>query len=247
MVILVALIVVGYLIFSLTRFQQTSKDEVCNSFVVNVEDSSDVAFIAKEEITKLVKQEKLYPVGMKMGEINTLKIRDAILSNKLIRSAEVYTTQSGDVVVNVTQRLPVFRVITAAGENYYIDNNRQKMPTSAHFTVDVPLATGVIKDSFAQEELFDFVRYLNKNPDWDAFVEQIVVTPNQKVEIVPRVGDFRIVLGSLDDYEKKFEKLTVFMKKGLQKVGWDRYSVINLSYGDQVVCTRRDSTATLVK
>jgi cell division protein FtsQ len=59
------------------------------------------------------------------------------------------------------------------------------------------------------------------------------------VELIPRAGDFRIVLGTLDDYEKKLRKFSVFVEKGLNVVGWNRYSVINLSYDKQVVCTKK--------
>ena len=43
--------------------------------------------------------------------------------------------------------------------------------------------------------------------------------------------------------KEKLEKLKVFYKEGLTKVGWDKYSVINLKYKGQVVCERKTAEA----
>ena len=64
---------------------------------------------------------------------------------------------------------------------------------------------------------------------------------DDKDEIImyPRVGDHKIILGKAQNIEEKFEKLKIFYRHGLEKVGWDRYSHINLKFENQVVCTKR--------
>jgi cell division protein FtsQ len=123
--------------------------------------------------------------------------------------------------------------------NFYVDKDRRIMPVSSSFAVYVPMATGEIDEEFARNDLFDFALFLHQNPDWDAWVEQIVVLPNRKVELIPRVGDFRIVMGNLDDYPAKLSKFVLFVEEGLNNVGWNRYSAISLKYDNQVVCTRK--------
>ncbi len=113
------------------------------------------------------------------------------------------------------------------------------MPVSPNFTVYVPLATGAVDEEYAQNELYDFAEFLNENPDWNAWVDQIVVKPNKDVELIPRAGDFRIVLGKLDNYSEKLARFALFIEKGLNVVGWNRYSEINLKYDNQVVCTKK--------
>lgn len=174
-----------------------------------------------------------------MSEVNTLEILDTILNNKMVKSAKVYTAKGGKVVVSIYQKEPVLRVISNSKGSFYIDSNRETMPVSSHYTVYVPVATGAIDEDFAQNELYDFVMYLNENPYWDAWVDQIVVKSNQDVELIPRVGDFRIAFGKLENYNEKFSRFALFIEKGLNVVGWNRYSVINLSFDNQVVCTRK--------
>ena len=47
------------------------------------------------------------------------------------------------------------------------------------------------------------------------------------------------------DIDKKFTKLLAFYKEGLNKVGWNNYSRINIAFENEVVCTRKDGVAPL--
>lgn len=239
LLVLSALVVVGYLFFSANYFRDSSKNRTCERFEIVVRDSARTGFVRAAEIEQLVKRYDLHPVGKRFSEINTLAIRDTILTNRLVESAEVYTTPSGSVVANIRQREPVLRVISDGKGSFYVDNDRQIMPVSSGFTVYVPLATGAIDEEFAQNELYDFAMFLHRNADWNAWIEHIVVKNNQEVELIPRAGDFRIVMGSLNDYPAKLAKFVRFVDEGLNVVGWNRYSEINLKYDNQVVCTKK--------
>lgn len=238
-IILISLAIIGYLIFAAFFFVESSRNQVCKNFEVVIKDSVETQFVTPQNVVAYVKSKKLYPVGKTFDEINTLAIRDTILNNKLVQSVEVFTTSNGSVVANIYQRKPILRVISDVKGSFYVDNNREIMPVSSNFAVYVPIATGVIDEEYAQNELYDFAMFLNDNPEWDAWVEQIVVRKNKDVQLIPRVGDFKITLGSLDDYREKLDKFTLFIEKGLNVVGWNRYSEINLKYDNQVVCTKK--------
>ena len=82
-------------------------------------------------------------------------------------------------------------------------------------------------------------QYLRTDDLWNAQIEQIHVTANQEIELIPRVGDHVIVLGRPGNYAQKFDRLQTFYKKALDQVGWDRYSRINIDYTNQVVATKK--------
>ena len=113
------------------------------------------------------------------------------------------------------------------------------MPIPAGFAAYVPLATGNISEEYAKNQLFDFAQFLQKNKFWDSQIEQIHVNSKLDIELVPRVGNHYIILGKIEDYKENLTKLKLFYDKGLNKVGWNKYSVINLKFKDQVVCTKR--------
>ncbi|HHT35199.1 MAG TPA: hypothetical protein GX018_09260 [Bacteroidales bacterium] len=236
---MVALMTIGYLVFSAAYFRKLSRNKLCESFEVVIADSNRVQFVLTRDIERLVKRHNLHPVGKSFGDINTLAIRDTILTNQLVETAEVYTTPAGGIVAAIRQRQPVIRVITSQGRSYYVDQERRIMPVTPAFTVYVPVVTGAVTETMAREELYDFAMFLQRNADWDAWIEQIEVRSNDDVVLIPRAGDFSIVMGSLKDYPVKLSKFIRFVDQGLNVLGWNRYSEINLKYENQVVCTRK--------
>ena len=241
LIILASVLVVGYLIFSAIYFGGLMRNRVCIGFEVVVRDSVRLQFVQAHDVVELVKRYNLYPVGKTFDEINMLTIRDAILTNQLIESesAKVFATSRGRIVASITQREPVLRVISDTYGSFYVDSNREIMPVSPNFAVHVPLATGMINKEFAKDCLFNFAMFLHRNPNWNAWFEQIVVERNQHVVLIPRVGDFRIIMGTLDNYATKLDNFDLFVERGLNVVGWNRYSEINLRFENQIVGVRR--------
>lgn len=228
----------GYLIFAAFYFRDKPMNEVCSDVEVVVENGEN-QFISTAEITKYIEEKGLNPVGKSFDKINTLEIEEAILNNKLIKSANVFMTNNDVLRIVVTERKPVLRIMTATGESYYIDEKGDKMPLSRRSTAYLPLATGYIKEDLAKGDLYKFALFLHGDKFWNAQIEQIVVGSDGEISLVPRVGNHRIVMGNLDGYKTKLDKLMTFYENGLNKIGWNKYSVINLRYDKQVVCTKR--------
>lgn len=235
--VLAIITLLGYLVFATLYFKDNTQEQVCQNFKVLVKDSIDKQFIHVRDIEQLLKKANLHPIGKPLAEINTMEMEEAIIANKLVKDVNVYTTLNGTIVASIYQRNPVLRIMSHQEGSYYIDSDRERMPTSQHYTVYLPLATGHITEEFAKTDLFDFVMYISDKSSWDAWIEQIVVDKNNKIQIVPRAGDFKVTLGTLDDYKEKLDKLKLFIDKGLSTIGWNRYSEVNLEYNNQVVCT----------
>ncbi|GAB6008424.1 cell division protein FtsQ/DivIB [Dysgonomonas reticulitermitis] len=233
-------ILVGYLLFSLFYFQEKPKEDVCKQFEVAVKNGADEEqFVNTEDIKKYVKEKGLDPTGKQLKDINTNAIEEAILTNQLIKKADVFVTNNGSIKASIEERKPLIRIISDSGDNYYIDNEGNKMPLSKRFTAYLPIATGSIKESFAKTDLYKFALFLHDDKFWNAQIEQIVVLPNQDIKLIPRVGDHQIILGDLNGYKERLDKLMTFYRNGLNETGWNKYSVINLKFNKQVVCTKR--------
>jgi len=123
------------------------------------------------------------------------------------------------------------------------------MPVSALFTARVPVATGNIFEtpeagdslvSAVGKQLYEIATYVDKDAFWKAQIEQIFVTAESELLLIPKIGDHTIVFGSSENMTEKFDKLMVFYREGLSRVGWNKYSTINLKYKDQVVCTKKN-------
>ncbi|MDR1809260.1 MAG: hypothetical protein LBR34_02500 [Prevotella sp.] len=233
----------GYLVFAAFYFDDKPKEQLCNHFEIVSADDEDAKLITTGEIEKLVDARGLNPYGKPLKEINTYEIEKTIEANEMLKSAEVFVTGNGGIRAVVKSRKPVLRVIAANGANYYIDADGEKAPLSKHFVADLPLATGAVNEDFAKTGLLEFALFLRQDEFWNSQIEQIVVLPNNELKLIPAVGEHVILLGKLDNYSEKLDKLKTFYAKGLSETGWDKYSVINLKYDRQneklVVGTKR--------
>lgn len=240
LVIIGLCLLAGYLIFSAFYFQGKPKDGLCTGFEVDIKNSTaEDQFIESKDVEQFIKEKKLDPTGKLLKDINTNELEEAILANQLIKSASVFITNNGSVKASIVERKPILRVISSTGGNYYIDSEGNKMPLSTRSSAYLHIATGNIKEDFAKTDLYNFALFLYDNKFWNAQIEQIVVQPNQDIKLIPRVGDHQIILGSLDGYEEKLDRLLAFYQNGLNETGWNKYSVINLKFDKQVVCTKR--------
>lgn len=91
----------------------------------------------------------------------------------------------------------------------------------------------------AKGALGEFALFLRNNFFWNSLIEQIDVDKNGEVTLVPRVGNQLILMGTLDNYQEKLEKLRALYEEGFNKVGWNKYKQITLKYDGQVVCTKK--------
>lgn len=243
MLIKVISIVVGavlscYIVFASVYFTTVKRQKKCSDIEIVVKDSLDKHFVNEQDVAATLRRASLYPVGKPLGSINTDKIERELLKNEMIRNVEAYKTPSGVVKLEVVQKMPIIRIMGING-NYYVDNEGSTMPVSSRYVAHVPIVTGYVEKSLAKNELYKFALFLQENKFWNNQIEQIVVHPDNEVELIPRVGNHRILLGMLDNYEEKLDNLMLFYRQAIQHVGWDKYSMINLKFKNQIVCTKK--------
>ncbi|RRD79399.1 cell division protein FtsQ/DivIB [Tannerella forsythia] len=236
--VIVAVVLFCYLVFSVILMNGKEEDGVCRQITVVVKDSADRHFIDRKDVLSILKNTSLYPINQRLRDINTEKIERKVADNELIDRVSVYKTPSGNINIEVTQKTPVLRVFSTQG-SYYIDEHGHIMPVSPRYATYLPIASGNIEKSFATTDLYKFALFLQKHDFWNNQIEQIYVYPNKEVELIPRVGDHRIFLGSFDDFREKMDHLQLFYEQAIPKVGWEKYRIINLKYKNQIVCTKK--------
>lgn len=192
-----------------------------------------------------------------MRQFDVAHLEEKIGKNSAIKDVQVYKTVDGQLHIEVKQRRPIIRVFSK-GESYYLDEHGNLMLWTAKYTSRLPVVSGYINEPYNKrypfnyanlhdtlqpktrlDDIYKLAKYIDNSPFWKAQIEQIYVNKVYDLELVPKVGNHKIVFGGVENLESKFEKLMIFYKKGLSKTGWNEYSVINLKYKDQVVCTKR--------
>lgn len=224
-------------VYAGNKGQEVNQQTICNDIIIDFADNDKVHLISSKEIANLLAANKLNPIGKPYYKIQAKAIEDVIEKQPTIKNTECFKTPNGAIKLVVKQRKPVFRVIGT--KNYYVDEERKTMPISLNFSIYVPIVTGNVPETMATGKLFDFCQYINNDPFWSDQIVQINVDNRKKVELIPLVGEHVIEMGNLDRYEAKLEKLRKMYLYGLNEIGWNVYSIINIEYKDQVVCTRK--------
>ena len=172
-----------------------------------------------------------------MASVNPRQIEEVLEKSPFVEKAECYKTLSGHVCIDIQQRIPVVRVMADNGDNYYVDTHGNMMPETRYVT-DLIIATGAITKKYAQQTLTRVANHIMQDDFWKNQVVQINVLNNGYMEIVPRVGDHIIFLGTPSHVDKKLERLRKFYLYGLNKAGWNKYSYISVEFDNQIICKK---------
>lgn len=226
-----------YLIIVLTFVSAKLGEVKCKGVQVVVDDTGENAFIDEDDVLQLIKRNYGELKNVNVVDIDKDSMECVLVRNSVIKSAQIYYSLDGYFHVEITQRKPVLRVMS--GEGYYVDEDGKVMPLSGKYTSRVVVATGNISRNFACNGLYPFVMGLKNDGFWDALIEQIVVANGNEVILIPKVGNFRIVVGELENVEKKMENLRLFLQEGIALKGWNVYKEINLKFENQIVCIKR--------
>lgn len=236
LLLLVALI--AYLGFAFVHFTQKENKTVCAGVNYSIADSTHAGFITGAEADRILRVSGLYPVGRQMERINSIEIENALRKNSFIDSVSVYKSPDGRLNILIQQRLPLMRVVTAAGEDYYLDNRGHFMNPQG-YVADLPVATGEITPDFARTQLVRMGNFLHDDAFWNDQIEQINVMKKGRMQLVPRVGNHIIEFGTADSISTKFRNLYTFYEKVLPEVGWNKYSEISVEHVSQIVGRKR--------
>lgn len=236
LLVTVTVLFIGYLTMAFTVLNKQPEGEICKSVEV-VFKKKDIGFLTSDEVKAILKRKKLYPEGKKMNEIVSEEVEKVLNDNPLIEHCVCYKTEQNVFCIQLIEREPILHIFPDGGKDYYIDRKGQMM-NNLHYAIYLPIATGHIDKAFAQKDLYNFAKFLQENRFWDAQIEQIHVDANHEIALIPRVGNHVIRMGKLVDAEEKLNRLREFYTKGLNKVGWNKYSTINIEYSNQIICTK---------
>lgn len=193
-------------------------------------------FITHENVSKLLIQNQ-QSVSNKPKEIIDLNgLENALTSNPMIKEAQVFIDVEGKLTAEIEQKKPIARVSTNA--SFYVDDMGSYMPLSTNFTARVPLITGTVyKNDLAN--VYTIASKIQQDEFLKKHVVEIHQNDNKSIDLKFRLNDFTIQLGSLKSLDKKINNLKAFYQKAMKDKTLDSYSVVNLKFDNQVICTKK--------
>ena len=201
--------------------------------------NGDNLFLSYETVNKLLIQNLEGNKNQLKENINLNDLERFLQTNEMVENAEIYLTLYGDLGVIISQSTPVLRVANNS-ESYYYDRMGLKMPLSDNYSARVPITM----DTIFGDSGFDLITLSNRIKN-DEFLQKQIIGIDQvgyeeknQFELETRVGDQKIIFGTLDCMEEKIAKLKVFYRKMLLDSTVQDYKTINLKFRDQIVCEK---------
>jgi cell division protein FtsQ len=249
------------LLASLAFVSKKEKNVVVENLLVSVNNTEVNTFIDEEDVKDFFNERKDSILKTSIKNLNVNLLEKVLNSHPAVENADVAVDINGDVSVEVKQRNPLVRVVNLDGESYYIDDKSKLMPLSDKYTARVIVATGYILEPYARryqfsvdaisknnlyskvsvlDDIYSIAVFISKDSVLASLIHQININREKEIELYPSVGGHKIIFGEAMNLKEKFNKLKLFYTQGLNKTdGWNKYSIVNIKYKNQVVCTKK--------
>ena len=244
-----------YLIFMPFFLIGSVNSKLVTGVEIIISDSADYQFVTKDYLYNIFHNNSKNIVGKPIKDVLLADIEKYMKRVSELKTAAAYVTIDGKVKIWVEQRKPIMRVMPDAGGDYFVDDEgvvirkRNIHGPRLHIVmgnINISQAmlngTSVLDPTIKNSSLTDIyhlVSYIKKDNFWSAQIDQIYVDKGNAINLIPRVGNHVVSLGTIEDFREKLQNLEVFYKDVLPEVGWNKYSVINLEFKDQIVCKKR--------
>jgi cell division protein FtsQ len=196
----------------------------------------DNLFITHETVSKLLIQNQQSVTNKPKEIIDLNRLENALTANPMIKEAQVFIDVDGKITAEIEQKKPLARVSTNA--SYYLDDTGSHMPLSTNYTARVPLITGTVYKN-ELTNVFTIAKKVQEDDFLKKHVVEIHQNDNKSIDLKFRLHDFKIHLGSLKSLDKKINNLKAFYQKAMRDNSFNDYSVVNLKFDNQVICTKK--------
>ncbi len=216
--------------FTAKRNANRSVQKVAISF-----SNEDNLFLTHKMVDNLLIQNGEHVVNKLKSLINLQELEHKVELHPMVSNAEVSIGISGNIHVGVQQRKPLARMF-GAQKVVYLDVEGKEMPLSTNYSARVPVIdnkNGLIE----QEEVFPLVQKIHS----DLFYKDLIVAIHKNEKgywLQTRYHQQKVLLGSLEEMNKKFKKMKVFYNYAQNDSLTSTFKTIDLQYNKQVVCSK---------
>ena len=222
---------------------------------VNIDLFEDMMFLSEDDILNRLKDKGLIGVDKIYSALDFETIESDLSEFPEIKTVDVYAYLGNQWRIDLTLRRPIARLFNSDGSSCYLDRDGTLMPLSSNYTAHVLAVSGNINetdftkdihniinnDSLKTIEILDDLYQLSSYVCSDEFLSaqftQVYINTYNEFELIPRVGNHRILFGDASNVAGKFKKLELFYTEGISRAGWENYDTINVMYKSKVVCS----------
>ena len=192
-------------------------------------------YITEDAVNKLLIQNYGTVKNRAKEQLVLNTIEEVILSNDMVKNAQVYLTVNGELISKIVQRKPIGRVEGVS--KFYLDDLGQRMPLSKNHSARVPIITGKITGK-TLEDAYVILDYINNDDFLRKNVIGIHIEEEGSYQLKFRMENFVVNLGGVDNLNEKFKNFMAFYAKAAKDKSLEKYAIVSLEFNNQVVCTK---------
>jgi len=236
--------------FALLSFStQKHEGRTCQNLVLKIQNANTFPLINETTIEQILADNNFRIRGQNIQDIPVDHIESKITSLSHVKSSRVFSNIDGDLEISLVQKTPIARVFNQNGDSFYLDEYGERMNLSSLYSARLLSITSDWVLSFDSSEenqenieienLVELIKFVNDDPFWKSQVVRIHIDKNKEIELTPRIGNHKILIGKASDLRTKFDKLWAFYQSCSESGSWTAYKTLNLKYKDQIVCTKK--------
>ncbi|XZF13729.1 cell division protein FtsQ/DivIB [Chitinophagaceae bacterium MMS25-I14] len=242
--VFVTLIVTTGCVLAIMSASKIQDKKMVKGISINIRNEDVCHFLDKKEVENLLLNDRhIDLLHTPVTKLNLHSMEEIADANPWISDAQVYIDNQRVLHVSVTQRIPELRVFETDGNSYYLDTALKALPLSDRYVHYTPVITNVpeLKDDSMSNDLkgqmMAVEKIIGRDSFWNAQVQEIVINQDREFELIPVLGNHRILLGDTSRLKDKLDNVFIFYRKVLNKIGWNRYEVLDARFKDQVAAS----------
>lgn len=241
---LVTIVLLGLCVFVMLSASKVQEEKKIKGIRINIYNEEACQFVTKEEIKKaLFDSRHIEPKKISLKEIDLKKMESILQTNPWIKNAQVFVDNRMLLNIVVTQRMPQLRVFDRVGNSYYIDSSKTILPLVDNYNhyellfINVPEIKNDSIGTVLKSKLISIAKCIKAHKFWHAQTSQIIFNSIDDIQLIPILGNQKILLGDASNLDIKLENLLAFYQKIENKIGWDKYEVLDARFENQIVAS----------
>lgn len=221
------------------------RHNTCKDIVVTLENVRENHFLDEADVLRMVETIPGEVRTQQFSSIDFREIEERLKTHRNFREVQLFNDLKGNLVVNVSLRRPVARLVQESGPDAYLSEEGLVMPVSDRYSTRVLIlsGSGIRKIMLDQDlnktdygkNLKSILDFIKKDDFLRKQIAEIELNADGTINLLPQIGSQTIEFGKPENPEHKFLKLKVFYKTILPERGWNKYRRVNLEFENQVI------------
>jgi len=221
------------------------RHNTCKDIVVTLENVRENHFLDEADVLRMVETIPGEVRAKQFSVIDFREIEERLKSHRNFREVQLFNDLKGNLVVNVSLRRPVARLVQESGPDAYLSEEGLVIPVSDRYSSRVVILSGSMVSKIILDQdlnkteygrgLKAILDYINEDAFLKKQIAEIELNSDGTLNLLPQIGSQTIEFGKPENPEDKFLKLKVFYKNILPERGWNKYRRVNLEFENQVI------------